>query len=171
MSAQIEATLDALATKLTNDLPLKIDALNTESGDEYQLSYPVAVTLGVRDSQDYPRIYVLPEESEPESDHGGGGAILWRHRIRLVSFVAEWDEEALLRKLIRFQRAVREVALSRRDPNPTTASSSGGWRGGLIHERDEYGPVFSPEDSGGTQGMFVQGAASLVVVRQEQTIT
>ena len=161
MSAQAEATLDALAAKLSADLPAKLAAINAEITDGFTLEDPNLITVGVRDNHDYPIIFVIPEETETETDRAGG--MIWRHRIRVCSFVAEWDETGLVRKVLRYQRAVREVCLSGRDPG-----TGGGF--GINHERDEYGPVFQPTEDGQAQAQFVQGAASLFTVRQLQDL-
>jgi len=161
MSAQIEATLDALVSKLSANLNAKIDAINTENADEYGLDYPASITAGIRNQTDFPRIFVLPEGTVTESD--AASDVVWRHRVRVVAFVAEWDEGALMRKLIRYQRAVREVCLSKRSPG-----TGGGF--GIIHISDEYGPVFQPDPEGGPSSEFVQGAASLFDVRQNEVV-
>ena len=160
MSEQIEATLDALQSKLTSDLPAKLTAINAEATDGWTLDGPTLIAIGVKDTHDYPTVFILPEATETETDRAGG--VVWRHRIRVVSFLAEWDEEGLMRKVIRFQRAVREVCLSNRDPG------AGGF--GIIHDSDDYGPVFQPTEDGQAQAQFVQGAATIFVVRQIQDI-
>lgn len=165
MAEQIEATLDALAAKLTADLPAKLDAINTERADAYPVDHPAIVLAGADNAHDYPQVFVLPDETANEMDTGG--RVLWTHSIRVVSFVADWDTLALSKKLLRYQQGVREVCLEGRRPGLT--QGEGGW--GIEHVRDEYGPVFQPTDEEGAQMPFVQGAASLFRVRQEQTIT
>lgn len=162
MSAQIEATLDALVSKLNTDLPAKITSLNAEFSDGHTLDLPALICAGVRDTHDYPLVFVLPEETETETDRAGG--MIWRHRIRVCSFIAAWEEEAVTRLAIRYQRAVREVCLTNRNPG-----TGGGF--GLRHVLDEYGPVFSPTDSGQAQASFVQGSATILEVRQLQDLS
>lgn len=165
MAEQIEATLDDLKAKIDAKISAKIASINSGITDGFTLDDPALVAVGGRDVHDYPQVFVLPEETNNEADTGG--RVIWLHTVRVVSFVADWDQEALARKVIRYQRAVREVCLENRRPG-ATFGSSGGW--GIVHDRDEYGPIFQPTDQDQGPMEFVQGAASLFVVRQDQTL-
>lgn len=160
MAEQIEATLDALASKLTTDLPAKLDALNAESG-AIQLERPAAILAGVDEAHDYPRIFVIPDRTEQEWD--AAGSIGWRHLIRVVSFVQDFETSVLWRKVVRYQRAIREVVLTNR------GTATDGWY--LIrYVEDEYGAVFRPNDEGQTDMPFIQGAATVFAIPQDQDI-
>lgn len=161
MSAQVESTLDAMKAKLDAQLNAKIDAINATITDTWTLDHPTAIEVGAAHDWAYPYVVLVPDESAPEND--AASDIVWLHVIRTVCFVSEFDTRALLRKLIRMQRAVREVCLAQRQPGVNIGD--GGW--GINHLRDEYGPAFQPEPD----AEFVQGVASLFQVRQGQQIS
>lgn len=159
-SVEIETTLDAIKAKLDAQLSAKIDAVNAAATDDIVIEYPTAVEVGASHDFVYPYIVVVPEDSTPETDTGA--EFVWLHVVRVVSFVAEWDTGKLVRRLVRMQRAVREVCLSQRQPG--VAIGDGGW--GIRLLRSEYGPVFQPDPN----EEFVQGIASLFEVRQGQVV-
>lgn len=159
MSEQIEATVDALKAKLDAGLTGKIDDLNAESS-AVQLDHPAAIIAGADEEWNYPRVFVIPDRTDRQME--GSGIIVFEHRIRLVSFVADWDTAILWRKVVRYQRAVREVILAGdREPG-----LGGGWTIQFIE--DEYGPVFQPTTEGQPGNEFIQGGATLVRVPQQQ---
>jgi hypothetical protein len=158
MSVQIEATLDAIVGKLEAGLNTKIDEINAAQPDAYVLTYPVMIVTGARAERQYPCVMVLPGSTVNTVDTGG--TILWNHQIIVSSWLQNFQEEALARQLMRFQRAVREVILKTRHPGTT----AGGY--GLQHTRDEYGPLFRPEPG----GYFIQPCESAFMVQQQQDI-
>lgn len=160
MSEQIEASLDAIKAKLDAQLNAKIDAVNTGVADGLTIAYPTAIVVGASHEFTPPYVVVVPDESTSPTD--AAAFIEWLHTIRVVSFVAEWDTNTLVRKLIRMQRAVREVVLTNRRPGVNIGD--GGWSTSFL--RDEYGPVFQPEPD----QEFIQGVATIFQVRQGQDI-
>lgn len=159
MAASLEDTLDALVAKLTADLPAKIAAINTAVTDGHTLDNPHKITMhAVGELEGYPTIMVLPDESEETEDTGH--YVLVQHRIQVIAFLQDWDTEALARKVLRFQKAIKEVLLSSRNPGNTTAGYTIKWK------RDQPGPLFRPEG----KTPFIQGERSIFRVLQEQRI-
>ena len=165
MAAQhIEGTLAALQTKLRTNLATNIATVNGQAPDDYQIETPASedIVIGVRsDITRYPTIFLLPLDSGPDADLGQ--RVLWRHRIRIVGWLAAFQEEELALKLLRFQRAVRECVIAGRIP-AVSASSTAGYA--LYHVRDEYGPVFQPEG----HNEFIQAASSVFDALQQQDV-
>ena len=162
MSAQIEATIDGLVTKLATELPAKIDAINAEMPDDYQIGHPESVTFGPRVEMQYPHVAVSPSSTESADT---SGRIHFNHAIEITSWVAEVSPEALVRKLIRYQRAVREVVLRGRQPAVSEFSSAGY---GLQHISDEYGELFFSEEEPG--GFTISYVTSIFAVQQQQDL-
>lgn len=161
--AQIEASVDALIGKLAAELPAKLAAIESEIGDQWVLEQPHGITFGQRSEVPYPWVAVLPEQSENLVE--ASGRIHYEHAIAVVSWVADADEEGLVRKLTRYQRAVREVAVHYRRPGASPVSSDpGGYF--LRYVRDIYGPVFE----GGPGGAFVSWARTTFAVKQQQDL-
>lgn len=157
----VEAAADALIAKLEQSLPPKIDDINAEAEDRFVVEYPTEIAFGPRSESAYPFISVSPDTSEAPTD--ASGRILYDHRVRVVSWLQDSEEEGLSRKLIRFQRAVREVILVKRRPTENY-SGYGGY--GLQHVGDEYGPTFGGEAS----GAFVSWVASTFAIQQQEDI-
>jgi hypothetical protein len=154
MAANIEQTLDAVVTKLNAGIAAKITAINAEFADDYELDNPAQVTTHtVPELVDFPHVMVLPDDSEPELDQGI--RMIVNHQVRVVSWVMDADQTALARKLLRYQRAVKEVLLDDR------TIAGGGWS--ILWRRDEYGPVFQDRPA----GHFIQGAMSMFRVKQQ----
>lgn len=162
--AQIEASIDALIAKLTAELPAKLDAINAETSDQWVLEPPQGITFGNRSEVPYPWVAVLPETSENLAE--ASGRIHYEHGIATVSWLADADEEGLARKLTRYQRAVREVAVHFRRPgaSPVSDDPGGYWLG---YVRDIYGPVFDDRPEGGA---FVSWARTTFSVKQQQDL-
>ncbi len=164
MSAQqqIEASIDALIAKLVAELPAKLAAINLETGN-FPIDPPHGITFGQRSEVPYPWVAVVPETSENLVE--ASGRIHFEHGIAVVSWEADADEEALVRKLTRYQRAVREVAVHYRRPGASPVSDDpGGYF--LKYVRDVYGPVFE----GGPDGAFVSWARTTFSVKQQQDL-
>jgi len=163
VQAQIEASIDALISKLVDELPAKLDAINVEAGDQWTLEPPAGITFGQRSEVPYPWIAVLPETTENLAE--ASGRIHYEHGIATVCWIADADEEGLVRKLTRYQRAVREVALHYRRPGASPVSDDpGGYFLGFV--RDVYGPVFE----GGQDGAFVSWARTTFAIKQQQDL-
>lgn len=165
---QIEATIDALIGKLDADLGAKIAEINTEIGDAFVIEPPVGITFGPRSEIPYPWIAVTPEQSENLVE--GSGRIHYEHAIQVTVWIADGDEEALIRKLTRMQRAVREVALRFRRPGDSPVSDDpGGYF--LSYVRDLYGPVLGEVDeTGAPTGALISWAKTTFSARQQQDI-
>jgi hypothetical protein len=166
MAAQhIEGTLRALQSKLQANLATTIATVNADAPDDYALDTVASedVTIGVRaDIVRYPAVMLLPVNSQPEADLGT--RVMWVHQVRVVGWIAEYSEEPLALKLLRFQRALRECLMAGRIPS-VSASTTAGYA--LRHLRDEFGPVFSPDG----ENNFVQAASSVFEVRQQQDLS
>ena len=165
---QIEATIDALIAKLNADLPAKLEEINAETADDWQLEPPAGITFGPRSEIPYPWIMVLPESMEKELE--SAGSLYYEHAITVCVWLADGDEETLLRKLLRYQRAVREVALRFRRPGDSPVSTDpGGYA--LEYVRDVYGPVMSETDEeGNPEGAIISWARTTFSVKQQQDI-
>ena len=158
MSAQAEASCDGVIEKLRAGLNARIDQINAEHSD------PVAVErvpdefvfFGVRSEFPYPCVMVFPDDTASENDHGL--RIDWRHKIVVMGWAADGTEEALQRKLLRFERAIRDTILANR-----AADFTGGF--GLGHLRDRRTRVFQPH-----HGMFEHACVSEFWVTQEQDL-
>lgn len=163
---QIEATLDAVRDKLESGLPDKLAQINAEH-DDLVLTEPAAITVGIKQDLNFPRIFVLPGTTDLLTE--ASGRIYYRHRVALVSYVAAWDEGELTRYLLRYQRAVREVALAGRKPFEGPGPGPGGYS--MNFERDEYGSHFQlGANAGDLTGQFVQFARSTFIVQQQQDL-
>lgn len=163
---QIEATIDALIAKFNGELQAKLDAINTEIGDAYVLEPVQGITFGPRSETPYPWISVLPETSENLVE--ASGRIHYEHAIAATVWVADADEEALVRKLIRYQRAVREVAVHFRRPgaSPVSDDPGGYWLG---YVRDVYGPTMQDTDAvGNPVGSFISWSRTTFAAKQQQ---
>jgi hypothetical protein len=167
ITAGMEWTLDAMVAKLQTNLPAKITSINAEVTDGYTLDTPGDddYSISVRaDLQQYPFVMVLPMAAQPESD--GGTRIEFVRRIQAISWISDYSEEALGRKLLRFQRAVFETIMALRNPGLT--QGTGGWT--IWWESDEFGPVFAPPVDGTQQQYFVQAARSVFTVKAQQDV-
>ena len=162
MSAQIEATVDGLVAKLAAQLPAKIAAINAEMPDDFQIGEPEAITFGPRVEMQYPHVAVSPSSTESADT---SGRIHFNHAVEVTTWIAEVAPEALIRKLIRYQRAVREVILYQRQPAVAEFSSAGY---GLQHVSDEYGELFYSEEEPG--GFTVSYVTSVFAVQQQQDL-
>jgi hypothetical protein len=157
MSEQIELTCDAVISRLQTQLTDYIDNLNLAATDPYVLEYPALISFGTRSEMPYPAVLVLPKRTETTMDNGM--RMHFNHRISVTAWLAEADEEGLARKLVRYQRAIRECILSRRE-----LDDGSGY--GLQHDDDEYGPVFNNR----ARGQFISWAESVYMVQQQQTL-
>ncbi len=166
---QIEATIDALIAKFRAELTPKIDAINLEISDGYPIDpiEPQNITFGPRSGMVYPWISVGPESSENLAE--ASGRIHYEHAIAATVWVADADEEALVRRLIRYQRAVREVAVHFRRPgsSPVSDDPGGYWLG---YVRDVYGPTMQDEnpDTGEAEGPVISWARTTFAAKQQQ---
>ena len=167
MSAKhIEGTLRGIQTKLRNSLNTCIATVNSDAPDDYALDVVDAadIYLGVRaDVVKYPSGFITPLGSEPEADLGT--RVLWRHRVEVITILADFTEEALAMKLMRAQRAVRECILAGRIPS-STADPLAGYA--LRHILDTYSPVFRDKDP--EAGDFAQMVRSVFEIHQQQDI-
>lgn len=155
----IENTCDAMIAKLEADLPAKIVAINAEATDGFLIDNPTGISLGERAEPTYPWIVVAPSRTVPDLDTGE--RLVDKHLITLESVYWAPGEDELIRKLLRFGRAVREVALVNRYPGQNLGE--GGW--GLRFEGDGYGRMVKVEDQS-----FIKSIASNFSIRQQQTI-
>jgi hypothetical protein len=157
-SEWIEETCDAMIAKLEAQIAARIAAVNAESTD-YQIDGPTGITLGERSEPTYPWITVSPSRTGPDLDTGE--RIVYAHTIEVISVYWDPDEDALMRKLLRFARAVREVMLDKRQPGITLGD--GGW--GLQFLGDSYSRMITVES-----GSFIKAVTSTFYVKQQQTI-
>ena len=162
MSAQIEATCDAIYRKIENGIGLKIEQINAEDTEGLLLEPPALITIGPRSEIPYPCVQIMPADSENIVDTGGG-RVHFLHRIRLVSWLQHADEESLTRLLIRYARAVREVTLTDRRPAEALGDPAGY---ALSYESDEYGPFITEDPA----VAFQSWVATTVAVRQQQDL-
>lgn len=163
MAQQIEATIDGMLEKLRNELPEAINALNAEVDDGYLIEQPVAITFGPRVEMQFPHVSVSPLGTEGAD---ASGRIFWNHSIAVTVWLQDFDQEGLVRKLIRFQRVIREVVMRRRHPGPTEFDGSGY---GLQHTEDEYSEPFLVEGAV-PDGQTIAYATSLYAVQQQQDL-
>lgn len=162
VTLQVEATCDALVGKLNANLATTLAAIEAEAGDGVGLGAPALVAFGPRSELPYPAVVVIPFTTTNDTDLAGG--IIYEHRIRVVSWLEDPSEELLMRRLIRYARAVRDVAMLHRRPG-SAEGAPGGY--GLQHERDEYGP-FAGSDTGVG---YVAWVSSIFRVQQEQYLS
>lgn len=163
VTQQIEAAIDQLIAKLTADLPAKVAAVNAEAADAYSIAVPAGISFGARSETPYPWVMVYPEGSDQPTD--ASGRIHWQHRIRVVTWLDDGDEEALVRRLIRLGRAVRECAMLYRRPGSSYTDPVGGY--GLQLVSEEFGPIFD----GSSEGVgFVSWVAASFTVQQQQDL-
>jgi hypothetical protein len=167
---QIEATIDALIAKLGESLPAKLDEINEETADAWPIEPPAGISFGPRSETPYPWISILPESTEKELE--SSGVVYYEHALTVVVWLAEADEETLLRKLLRYQRALREVALLYRRPGSSPVDyDPGGYS--LQFVRDVYGPVMNETDAVGNplpESALISWARTTFMVRQEQAL-
>lgn len=158
-STWIENTCDAMIAKLSAQLPAKIAVINGEVTDGFTIEEPTGISLGERAEPTYPWITVSPSRTGPDLDTGE--RLVYAHSIDLISVYWDSDEDALVRKLLRFGRAVREVALDKRQPG--IELGQGGW--GLQFRGDNYSRMITV-----ASGEFIKAVTSTFSVRQQQTI-
>ena len=155
----IENTCDAMIAKLEADLPTKLEAINAEVTDGFTVDPPTGISIGERAEPTYPWIVVAPSRTALDKDTGE--RIVYEHLITLESIYWAQGEDELIRKLLRFGRAVREVAL--KDRYPGINLSEGGW--GLRFLGDEYSRMIKVADQS-----FIKMVASTFSIRQQQAI-
>ena len=157
MSEQAEASCQGVIDKLRAGLNAKIDTVNAEHSDGIAVERvsPEFVFFGVRAEFPYPCVMVFPDDTSSMNDTGG--RIQWEHRVVVMGFVADGDQENLQRKLLRFERAIRDTILNGR------TLVSGGF--GVGHVRDRRSQVFQPQ-----QGFYEQACRSEFWVRDEQDV-
>jgi len=158
-SEWIENTCDALAAKLTANLPAKIAVINAEATDGNLIENATGISLGERAEPTYPWITVAPSRTGRDLDTGE--RLVYAHSIDLISVYWDADEDALVRKLLRFGRAVREVALEKRQPGVNLGE--GGW--GLQFVADNYSRMITL-----ASGSFIKAVTTTFLVKQQQTI-
>lgn len=155
----IENTCDAMIAKLEAELPAKLEAINAEVTDGFKIDPPTGISIGERAEPTYPWIVVAPWRTNLDKDTGE--RIVYEHRITFESVYWAQGEDELIRKLLRFSRAVREVAL--RDRYPGINLTEGGW--GLRFLGDEYSRMIKVESES-----FIKMVASTFSIRQQQTL-
>ena len=156
MSEQVELTCDALLARLADDLPARIASANAAITDGRLLSMPT-LSFGTRAEMSYPWCQVLPKFTENTNDNGF--RIHFNHRVAVTCWIDDYEEESLARKLVRYQRVIRECILEERSL-PTGAGY------GLQHSGDEYGPVFGSQ----SPGQFISWAQSIYMIQQQQDV-
>jgi hypothetical protein len=156
----VEATMDALVAKLESELGTKIDAINAEVNDDYVIEQPVGISFGPRSEIPYPWVVVMPSVSDPLID--SSGRTHEEHAVDIVAWVQDPDEEALWRRLIRYHRALREVALHYRRPAASYTDGGGGY--GLQYAGTDYGLTFTDAN------LFVGSVSSTYRVQQQQDL-
>jgi hypothetical protein len=164
-SEWIENTCDAMIAKLVAELPAAIDTVNEEVTDGMEIEHVATdangapgIKLGERSDTPYPWVTVMPSRTAKDLDTGE--RLVYAHTIDIVSVYWDTDEEALVRKLLRFSRAVREVALDRRQPG--VVLGEGGW--GLEFLGDNYGRMVAEPPA------FIKPVTSTFLVKQQQSI-
>lgn len=155
----IENTCDAMIAKLNAQLPAKIEAINAEATDGLLIDMATGISIGERAEPTYPWIVVAPTRTVQDLDTGE--RLVDKHLITVESIYWAPGEDELIRKLLRFARAVREVAL--KDRYPGINLSEGGW--GLRFEGDSYGRMIKVQNES-----FIKMVASNFSVRQQQSI-
>lgn len=159
-SEWIEETCDAMIAKLNAQLGARIAAVNAEAAEDGMLiDGPTGITLGERSEPTYPWITVSPSRTGPDLDTGE--RIVYAHTIDVISVYFDNDEDVLVRKLLRFARAVREVVLDKRQPGINLGD--GGW--GLQFLGDNYSRMITVES-----GSFIKAVTSTFYVKQQQTL-
>lgn len=155
----IEATCDAMLAKLEGQLAARIAAINAEVTDGLVVDGATGFSLGERAEPTYPWVTVAPSRTGPDLDTGE--RIVYAHTIDVISAYFDQDEDGLVRKLLRFARAVREVGLDKRQPG--IKLGDGGW--GLQFLGDNYSRMISAESGG-----FIKAVTTTFLVKQQQTI-
>lgn len=163
MSVQIEDTVERLVEKLAAEMPSRLDAIAAEAADGILLEHPTAYSLGSTPEMRFPHVAVLPTGTENTTD--SGGRLHFNHLVAVACWCSDPDPEALCRKLVRYQRAAREVALRGRRPSQ---AEFGGGGYGLQHREDEYGEPFAAEEI--APGVLIAHATSLFAVQQQQDL-
>lgn len=158
VTAGVENTCDAILAKLKAQLAARIDAKNAEVSDGILAQYPAGISLGERSDVPFPWINVMPSITVKDLDTGE--RLVRNHGIDIVSVVWDADEEALVRKLVRFSGAVEEVVLDKRQPGINLGD--GGW--GVQFVRSNYGQMVTVEPG------FIKPVTLTVSVRQQQAI-
>lgn len=155
----IENTCDAMIAKLNAELPAKIEAINAEVTDGFLVDMATGISIGERAEPTFPWIVVSPTRTVADLDTGE--RLVDKHLITLESVYWAAGEDELIRKLLRFGRAVREVALKNRYPGQNLGE--GGW--GLRFEGDTYGRMIKVEGDS-----FIKSIASTFSIRQQEPI-
>ncbi len=120
----MEAVLAAVETTLSTNMAAKVAALNTEYGAGITLVNIATYEWFAKSfaAQDYPVCVLDPVRSIPENRYIG--AMTERHN--LIVFVADTDSNArnLIKKLLRYARAVREILITHHTLGGVSASVS-----------------------------------------------
>jgi hypothetical protein len=153
----IENTCDAMIAKLNAELPAKIEAINAEATDGLLVDMATGISIGERAEPTYPWIVVAPTRTALDLDTGE--RLINKHLITLESVYWAAGEDELIRKLLRFARAVREVALANRYPGINLGE--GGW--GLRWEGDQYGRMIKVQNES-----FIKMVGSNFSIRQQE---
>ena len=148
-----------MIAKLEAELPAKIATLNEGFTDGLDIEGASGISLGERAEPTYPWITVAPSRTGPDLDTGE--RLVYAHTIDVISVYYDSDEDALVRRLLRFARAVREVALANRQPGINLGD--GGW--GLQFLGDNYSRMITL-----SSGSFIKAVTSTFLVKQQQTI-
>lgn len=155
----IENTCDAMIEKLDVELAARIEAINAEVTDGFLIENPTGISLGERAEPTYPWITVAPQRSALDLDTGE--RLVTAHMIDVISVYWDADEDALVRKLLRFARAVRQVGLDKRQPGVNLGE--GGW--GLQYRGDSYSRMITV-----ASGSFVKAVTTSFLVKQQESV-
>jgi len=153
----MEAALTAVESTLSSNMSAKITALNAEYGDGIACSNITTYEWYKKNfaAQDYPVCVLDAVQSLPEEQYIG--AISEKHGV--IVFVAETgsDAENLIKKIMRYARAVREILIS----NHTL--------GGVSHSvgivRTEYSPTFTDKER-----KYLKAVAIEIEVYKEEVV-
>lgn len=162
----IEAACDAIIAKLRTELPAAIDTYNAEVTDGHALEVledvDEQIKLGSRADMPLPFIAVMPADDEVTTD--SGARVHFNDRIEVVTWCANYDQEALVRQNIRFARTARRVVLRGRIPG----AGDNDYGYGLQLRGGEYGDAFRAEEI--PEGQFVIFASSVFAVQAFEDI-
>ena len=120
----MEAVLEAVETTLKAKMAAKVTALNAAYADAVVLADVATYAWESRNfaAQEYPAIILDPAKSLPEERYVG--AMNERHTLIIFAAVTDSGAKALLKRLFRYARAVREILTTEYDLGGVTNSVS-----------------------------------------------
>lgn len=140
----IEAGVNALVTRLTDDLPAAVDEINQAAQDDHLIAAPTRIL-------DYiPSLGSLYDPFTVAIGHGPGRfeddlgfEAVGVYDVSVVAFVQDPDQQALARKVRRYQLALLRTVLQGRN-----LGSGTGLPWGMQLLRADFGPSLGDRPSG-----------------------